>query len=111
MALLEYTREMRFVDRSRQVDIVGPGEFEVPEDAVDEYLAHGGWREVSGARQLSREKWSKIKREVSEGEHDDILDELEELEHERAPGVRESVITAINDRREEISDDSDTSEE
>lgn len=110
MALLEYTKSMRFVDRSRNFEVVGPGKYQVPDDAVDEYLDHNGWQEVPTELQLTDAKWSRVKREVTEGEHDDILDQLEEAEANRVPSPRDSVMEAIAERRETLQEP-DTEEE
>lgn len=45
MAQLRWTRNSRWRDSNRDIDITGPGIYEVPDEAVDEYLDHwtGGW--------------------------------------------------------------------
>ena len=54
MTTLYYPKRMKFVDYGRNFEVVGPGEFEVEEDAVEEYL-DCGWEEIEDTGDATEE--------------------------------------------------------
>jgi hypothetical protein len=85
------------------------GEHEVSDSAVARYLSHpsGGWSEVGAgvseaAAELTVAHWNTITSAVEDGEADEYLDDLEALEANRENEPRESVLSAIQERRDTI---------
>jgi len=84
------------------------GEHQVSDSAVARYLSHpsGGWSEVGAgvseaAAELTTAHWNTITATVEDGEADEYLDDLEALEKDRENEPRESVLSAIQERRSE----------
>lgn len=118
---LQYTRERTFIDWSRNFKAIGPGEYDVADNAVDEYLEHAGWERPAGdsegdtssddsmsyeerivhAETLVQEHWQSVTSQIESGEADEYLDDLER-EEKRRDSPRDSVLEAIADRREQL---------
>jgi len=128
MTELRWTRDSTFQDGGRNFQARGPGVYDVPEEAVEEYLDHrsGAWERVDdtddGAEAepaaedetadaqdaaASEEELAEVldgtigevEDALETGDYDDVLDELEALE-EDGEG-RKGVFSALDDRREE----------
>ena len=122
MIELRWTRDSTFHDGERNFRATGPGIYDVPEEAVEDYLDHrsGAWErpeETSDEEQSadSQDDGADVDEDVlaelldgtigevedalETGEYDDVLDELEVLE-EDGEG-RKGVFSAIDERREE----------
>ena len=126
MTELRWTRESTFHDGQRNFRATGPGVYDVPEDAVEDYLDHrsdawervddGGDEEESDGDQeddaeadaeLSDDELAEVldgtipevEEELATGDYDDVLDELEALEEDGED--RSGVYSAIDDLREE----------
>ena len=126
MTELRWTRESTFHDGQRNFRATGPGVYDVPEDAVEDYLDHrsdawecvddGGDEGESDSDQeddaeadaeLSDDELAEVldgtipevEEELATGDYDDVLDELEALEEDGED--RSGVYSAIDDRREE----------
>ena len=126
MTELRWTRESTFHDGQRNFRATGPGVYDVPEDAVEDYLDHrsDAWERVDDGgdegesdsdqeddaeadAELSDDELAEVldgtipevKEELATGDYDDVLDELEALEEDGAD--RSGVYSAIDDRREE----------
>ena len=122
MTELRWTRDSTFHDGERNFRATGPGVYDVPEEAVEEYLDHrsGAWErpeETSDEEQSADSQddgadvdedelaelldgtIGEVENALETGEYDDILDELETLE-EDGEG-RKGVFSAIDERREE----------
>ena len=122
MIELRWTRDSTFHDGERNFRATGPGIYDVPEEAVDEYLDHrsGAWErpeETSDEEQTADSQddgadvdedelaelldgtIGEVEDALETGEYDDVLDELEALE-EDGEG-RKGVFSAIDEQREE----------
>jgi hypothetical protein len=122
MIELRWTRDSTFHDGERNFRATGPGIYDVPEEAVEDYLDHrsGAWErpeETSDEEQsadfpndgadvdedelaeLLDGTIGEVENALETGEYDDVLDELETLE-EDGEG-RKGVFSAIDERREE----------
>ena len=107
MTELRWTRDSTFHDGARNFRAHGPGVYDVPEEAVEDYLDHrsGAWvrpEETSNEDELAEVldgTIGEVEDALETGEYDDVLDELEALE-EDGEG-RKGVFSAINERREE----------
>jgi hypothetical protein len=122
MTELRWTRDSTFHDGERNFRATGPGVYDVPEEAVEEYLDHrsGAWErpeETSDEEQSTDSQddsadvdedelaavldgtIGEVEDALETGEYDDVLDELEALE-EDGEG-RKGVFSAIDERREE----------
>jgi hypothetical protein len=122
MTELRWTRDSTFHDGERNFRATGPGVYDVPEEAVEEYLDHrsGAWErpeETSDEEQstdfqddsadVDEDELAavldgtigEVEDALETGEYDDVLDELEALE-EDGEG-RKGVFSAIDERREE----------
>jgi hypothetical protein len=122
MIELRWTRDSTFHDGERNFRATGPGIYDVPEEAVEDYLDHrsGAWErpeETSDDEQSAESQddgtdvdedelaelldgtIGEIEDALETGEYDDVLDELETLE-EDGEG-RKGVFSAIDERREE----------
>ncbi|SEH60529.1 hypothetical protein SAMN05192561_11211 [Halopenitus malekzadehii] len=152
MPELKWTRERTYFDGQRGFRAEGSGVYDVPEDAVEEYLDHrsGGWErvdeedtadeevepetidedsgsddtdsagdgeaeppneggtepdadgenEVTPEEIASSDDWRWAVDTIESGTVDDQLDAVEAAEEERENGPRDSVLTALDDRRE-----------
>ena len=121
MIELRWTRDSTFHDGERNFRATGPGIYDVPEEAVDEYLDHrsDAWErpeETSddeqsaesqdGGTDLDEEELAElldgtigeVEDALETGEYDTVLDELEALE-EDGEG-RKGVFSAIDEREE-----------
>ena len=126
MTELRWTRESTFHDGQRNFRATGPGVYDVPEAAVEDYLEHrsgawervddGGDEEESDGNQEDDAKADaelpddeladvldgtigEVEEALETGDYDDVLDELEALEEDGED--RTGVYSAIDDRREE----------
>ena len=126
MTELRWTRESTFHDGQRNFRATGPGVYDVPEDAVEDYLDHrsDAWERVDDGgdegqsdsdqeddaeadAELSDDELAEVldgtipevEEELATGDYDDVLDELEALEEDGED--RSGVYSAIDDRREE----------
>ena len=122
MTELRWTRDSTFHDGERNFRATGSDVYDVPEEAVEEYLDHrsGAWErpeETSDEEQSADSQddgadvgedelaelldgtIGEVEDALETGEYDDILDELEALE-EDGEG-RKGVFSAIDERREE----------
>ena len=122
MTELRWTRDSTFHDGARNFRARGPGVYDVPEEAVEDYLDHrsGAWErpeETSDEEQsadfpndgadvdedelaeLLDGTIGEVEDALETGEYDTVLDELEALE-EDGEG-RKGVFSAIDERREE----------
>ena len=122
MTELRWTRDSTFQDGGRNFQARGPGVYDVPEEAVEEYLDHrsGAWErpeETSDEEQSADSQddgadvdedelaelldgtIGEVEDALETGEYDTVLDELEALE-EDGEG-RKGVFSAIDERREE----------
>ena len=129
MTELRWTRDSTFQDGGRNFQARGPGVYDVPEEAVEEYLDHrsGAWERVDDTddeeeppaeteaetadaqdtADVSEEELAEVldgtigevEEALETGDYDDVLDELEALE-EDGEG-RKGVFSALDDRREE----------
>jgi len=120
MTELRWTRDSTFHDGERNFRATGPGIYDVPEEAVEDYLDHrsDAWErpEETSDKEQSAESQDadvdedelaavldgtigKVEDALETGEYDDVLDELVALE-EDGEG-RKGVFSAIEERREE----------
>ena len=122
MIELRWTRDSTFHDGERNFRATGPGIYDVPEEAVEDYLDHrsGAWErpeETSDEEQSAESQddgtdvdedelaelldgtIGEVEDALETGEYDTVLDELEALE-EDGEG-RKGVFSAIDERREE----------
>ena len=122
MIELRWTRDSTFHDGERNFRATGPGIYDVPEEAVEDYLDHrsGAWErpeETSDEEQSADSQddgadvdedelaelldgtIGEVEDALETGEYDNVLDELEALE-EDGEG-RKGVFSAIDERREE----------
>jgi hypothetical protein len=122
MIELRWTRDSTFHDGERNFRATGPGIYDVPEEAVEDYLDHrsGAWErpeETSDEEQSADSQddgadvdedelaelldgtIGEVEDALETGEYDTVLDELEALE-EDGEG-RKGVFSAIDERREE----------
>ena len=122
MTELRWTRDSTFHDGERNFRATGSDVYDVPEEAVEEYLDHrsGAWErpeETSDEGQSTDSQddgadvdedelaavldgtIGEVEDALETGEYDDVLDELEALE-EDGEG-RKGVFSAIDERREE----------
>lgn len=90
----------------------------VPEDAVDWYLEFAGWSEEPDNGEdddsypedfeelsfINSGDWREVKNAILDGEVDPFLEDVEEAEEARDPSPRGSVLKAIRDRREALSE-------
>lgn len=153
MPELKWTRDRTYYDGQRGFRAEGPGVYDVPEQAVEEYLDHrsGGWErvdeedtvdeeavpetsdtdissddteptdsgdgeeepveeggseptddqgEVTPEDIASSDDWRWAVDSIESGAVDDQLDAVEVAEGERENGPRDSVLSALDDRRE-----------
>ncbi len=91
------------MDRQRNVDVTGPGEFQVPDNAEAEYIEHG-WEKVSEVERTADRFWSEVKSEILNGKYDDELDTLKSVEKGRDVGPRDSIMNAIAERQTQLED-------
>ena len=121
MIELRWTRDSTFHDGERNFRATGPGLYDVPEEAVDEYLDHrsDAWErpeETSDEEQSAESQddgtdvdedelaelldgtIGEVEDALETGEYDTVLDELEALE-EDGEG-RKGVFSAIEEREE-----------
>ena len=126
MTELRWTRESTFHDGQRNFRATGPGVYDVPEAAVEDYLEHrsGAWERVDEGGdeeesdsdqeedaeadvEFSDDELAEVlngtipevEEELATGDYDDVLDELEALEEDGED--RSGVYSTIDDRREE----------
>ena len=122
MIELRWIRDSTFHDGERNFRATGPGIYDVPEEAVEDYLDHrsGAWErpeETSDEEQSADSQddgadvdedelaelldgtIGEVEDALETGEYDTVLDELEALE-EDGEG-RKGVFSAIDERREE----------
>ena len=128
MTELRWTRDSTFQDGARNFQARGPGVYDVPEEAVEEYLDHrsGAWERVADVDDeaeaepaaedetavaqdaaFSKQELAEVldgtigevKEALETGDYDDVLDELEALE-EDGEG-RKGVFSALDDHRDE----------
>lgn len=121
---LHWPRKGTFQDPDRDAEYVGPGTFEVPADAVDQYL-NRGWEQPSSeegadapaaapqepateeteedagfdAAGFVDDSWQAVVARIEEGDADGHLDAVKEAEQNRDSDPRDSVLSAIEERQ------------
>lgn len=83
---------------------------EAPDEAVDWYLSFDGWSESPpdavdsfDAGAFIDDSWQSVTAAIEDGEVDVHLNAVEEAEEARDPAPRDSVMSAIEDRRAHLS--------
>lgn len=123
MPELEWASDGQFVDRDRDIEVANDPEegentlYDVPEEAVEEYLDRPGWvrpDESDAADEEAGDQADEAQDEVDEllegtndevadaletGEYDDRLDDIEER------ATRSGVQDAVEDRRDALEDE------
>ena len=85
------------------------GEHQVSDELAARYISHpsGGWHDPAEdtpemVATMADEQWNTVKAAIEDGRLDGHLDKLEVIEEDRSNGPRESVMSAIRERRAEI---------
>ena len=85
------------------------GEHQVSDELAARYVSHpsGGWHDPAGdtpeiVATMADEQWNTVKAAIEDGRLDGHLEKLEVIEEDRSNGPRESVMSAIRERRAEI---------
>jgi hypothetical protein len=81
----------------------------VSDELAARYVSHpsGGWHDPAEktpeiVATMADEQWNTVKSAIEDGRLDGHLDKLEVIEEDRSNGPRESVMSAIRERRAEI---------
>ena len=85
------------------------GEHQVSDELAARYVSHpsGGWHDPAEntpeiVATMADEQWNTVRAAIEDGRLDGHLDKLEVIEEDRSNGPRESVMSAIRERRAEI---------
>lgn len=99
MVELRLTRRTTFTDRDRDVAYNGPGTFDVPEEAEEQYLGRGMWQpadEFDADEFLDRSS-REIVEDIEKGRYDDKLDEIADAHRENRAGDESDTLLNVDD--------------
>lgn len=104
MTTLRLAKPCMFRDRETETEYIGPGTFDVPDDAVDRFLERVQWERFDG---FDAADWLDVPSAVAEkriraGQQDDRLEEIRNAEN--GGEQRVSVYEAIRERMEKRHD-------